>query len=372
MNNLLSFKDSTFATEILKLKSNEIRKKFHDEINDINTVRKPKCISLDDEPFIAPLDYIWDTGGKHTRAMITQYLTNLFGTINNKIVDKLIYAIEVAHNISLIIDDVEDNTTTRRGELCAHKIFGKAFTVNAAYYIIFKGLSGLACQYDIDDPDIRPGLQQELLKLALDSLWEAHLGQGYDLLWTADGIVPTMDDFLQMVSGKTGVAFYYLAEATELIARYDKTVTRKYTDESIEKIKNLMRNIGIFYQLRDDYINITSPKYWMSKGFCEDFDEKKVSFLFVLLNEIDPNDKTFKKLHKLQHCSNKQKLDIYRILETKGVLIKAYNYLREMKSKIENLEKSISDIRFIYSFFSKIEIDPPLNIYQVQKLVLLV
>lgn len=376
---LIALKDSKITNDLMNLKSHELREKFSEEIKDAEKVRTPKCITLKDDPLIEPLDYIWDTGGKHTRAMITQYLTNLFGSTNNRIVERIIYGIEAAHNLSLLIDDVEDNTTTRRGEPCAHTIYGKAFTVNAAYYAVFKGLSSLAQEYDVDDPEydpeVHPEMQREILKLGLNSLWEAHLGQGYDLLWTQKAIIPSMSDFIQMISGKTGVGFYYLAEAARLVAKYDKSVSQHYKNEDVEEIKQLMKNIGIFYQLRDDYINITSPKYWIAKGFCEDFDEKKVSFLFVLLNQIDPSDTTFKDLHELKICSNKKKLELYKHFENKGVLTKAYTYLYDMKTKIEQAEKDIVDRNgadsFIYSFFTKIQIEPPLDSSKVKKFLLL-
>lgn len=376
---LIALKDAKITNDLMNLKSHELREKFSEEIKDAEKVRTPKCISLDDAPLIEPLDYIWDTGGKHTRALIVQYLTNLFGSTNNRVVEKVVYGIEAAHNISLLIDDVEDNTNTRRGEPCAHTIYGKAFTVNAGYYAIFKGLSSLAEEYDVDDPEydpvMHPKMQREILKIALNSVWEAHLGQGYDLLWTQKAIIPSMNDFIEMVSGKTGVAFYYLAEAARLIAKYDKSVTNHYADDDIEEIKHLMKNIGIFYQLRDDYINITSPKYWLAKGFCEDFDEKKVSFLFVLLNQIDSDDSTFEKLHELKSCTNKKKLELYQHFENKGVLTAAYSYLYNMKTMIEQAEQAIVEKNgadsFIYSFFSKIEIEPPLESSKVKQFMLM-
>ena len=84
---LLALKDSNITNDMMTLKSHELREKFSEEIEDSKNVRTPKCIKLDDGPLIEPLDYIWDTGGKHTRAMITQYLANLFGSTNNKIVE---------------------------------------------------------------------------------------------------------------------------------------------------------------------------------------------------------------------------------------------------------------------------------------------
>ena len=64
---LIALKDAKITNDLMNLKSHELREKFSEEIKDAEKVRTPKCISLDDAPLIEPLDYIWDTGGKHTR-----------------------------------------------------------------------------------------------------------------------------------------------------------------------------------------------------------------------------------------------------------------------------------------------------------------
>ena len=44
------------------------------------------------------------------------------------------------HNASLLIDDIEDNSTLRRGIPVAHNIYGIAHTINSANYMYFVGL----------------------------------------------------------------------------------------------------------------------------------------------------------------------------------------------------------------------------------------
>ena len=48
--------------------------------------------------------------------------------------------IEMLHNASLLIDDIEDNSKLRRGVPVAHKIFGIPLTINSANYVYFAAM----------------------------------------------------------------------------------------------------------------------------------------------------------------------------------------------------------------------------------------
>ncbi len=45
--------------------------------------------------------------------------------------------IEMLHNASLLIDDIQDNSKLRRGSPVAHNIYGVPLTINAANYVYF-------------------------------------------------------------------------------------------------------------------------------------------------------------------------------------------------------------------------------------------
>lgn len=60
--------------------------------------------------------------------------------------DKLVIisnVIEMLHTASLLIDDVEDNASLRRGFPVAHSLFGTAQTINSANYVYFVTLQEL-------------------------------------------------------------------------------------------------------------------------------------------------------------------------------------------------------------------------------------
>ena len=44
---------------------------------------------------------------------------------------------ELIHNSSLVIDDIEDNSSKRRGDMCVHKKFGVDVAINAGNFLMF-------------------------------------------------------------------------------------------------------------------------------------------------------------------------------------------------------------------------------------------
>ena len=95
------------------------------------------------------------------------------------------------------VDDVEDSSLLRRGNPVAHSIFGTAQTINSANYVYFLALQQLTAL-----PHANFAIQiftEELLML--------HRGQGMDLFWRDTLTCPSEDDYLEMVSNKTGGLF---------------------------------------------------------------------------------------------------------------------------------------------------------------------
>jgi len=55
-------------------------------------------------------------------------------------VQVIIEVTEMLHNASLLIDDIEDSSTLRRGFPVAHSIYGVPAVINSANYVYFLGL----------------------------------------------------------------------------------------------------------------------------------------------------------------------------------------------------------------------------------------
>ena len=74
-----------------------------------------------------------------------------------------------------------------------------------------------------------------------------------------------------------------LIELTGLMQAFAST--NKTTDYT-----SLVNNMAVYFQIRDDYINITDDEYMKSKSFCEDLTEGKYSFPIIHCIRSSPDD----------------------------------------------------------------------------------
>ena len=118
---------------------------------------------------------------------------------------------------------------------------------------------------------------QELLRL--------HRGQGRDIHWRDTGVCPTEDEYNAMVIDKTGGLFRL---AVGLMQAFSTTnLNLDFTP--------LLNKLALYFQIRDDLINLADTEYMKSKSFCEDLVCNSLCvcvcvcarvYLFSILTEI--------------------------------------------------------------------------------------
>lgn len=162
---------------------------------------------------------------------------------------------EMLHNASLLIDDIEDSSKLRRGFPVAHSIYGIPSVINSANYVYFLGLEKVLT---LEHP--------EAVKVFTRQLLELHRGQGLDIYWRDTYTCPTEQEYRNMVLQKTGGLFGLAVGLMQLFSDWDRD------------IKPLLDTLGLFFQIRDDYANLSSREYSENKSYCEDLTEGKFSF----------------------------------------------------------------------------------------------
>lgn len=106
-----------------------------------------------------------------------------------------------------------------------------------------------------------------------------HRGQGMELFWRDGLICPSEEDYLEMVSNKTGGLFRLAIKLMQCASEFK------------EDLLELVNYIGMIFQIRDDYINLNSTQYQANKGFCEDLTEGKFSFPIIHAVRSDEGDR---------------------------------------------------------------------------------
>ena len=77
--------------------------------------------------------------GKNVRSALLDAF-NIWLQVPEKPLKLISEVIQMLHNASLLLDDIEDGSELRRGAPTAHKVFGEALTINSANYLYFVAL----------------------------------------------------------------------------------------------------------------------------------------------------------------------------------------------------------------------------------------
>lgn len=165
------------------------------------------------------------------------------------------------------------------------------------------------------------------MDVVLEHAERLHLGQSWGLYWRFHNQYPSESEYMGMVDDKTGAMFQML-------------VGLLYAESPVHPSLDLTRLtvlLGRFFQVRDDYMNLRSSDYIEQKGFCEDLDEGKYSFLIVhLIHEsLDATSYVTSLFQQRQKLSRESKELILDLLGKAGTFKATLNYLKQTEAHIE-------------------------------------
>ncbi|TVZ52954.1 polyprenyl synthetase family protein [Dokdonia sp. Hel_I_53] len=224
-----------------------------------------KSHSFNKEPknLYEPINYILDLGGKRLRPVLTLLACDLFDTSYTKALDAAL-AIEIFHNFSLVHDDIMDDAPLRRGEETVHEkwdintgiLSGDAMLILA--YQLFENYDGIVFK----------NLAQLFSKTAI----EVCEGQQYDVDFeTRDDV--TISEYMKMIEYKTAVLVGAALKMGAIVAGA--------SEQCQQAIYNYGRDLGIAFQLQDDYLDAFGDPETFGKQVGGDIIENKKTFLYL-------------------------------------------------------------------------------------------
>ncbi|KAH9228956.1 hypothetical protein K456DRAFT_1787968, partial [Colletotrichum gloeosporioides 23] len=268
-----------------------------------------------DKVITGPFDYLFAHPGKDFRAQLIQAF-NIFLDVPQSSLDVITNVVGMLHTASLLIDDVEDSSSLRRGLPVAHNIFGVAQTINSANYIYFCALQ-----------EVQKLKNSKAISIFAEELVHLHRGQGMDLFWRDTLTCPTEEDYLEMVGNKTGGLF-------RLGIKLMQAESRSLTD-----CVDLVNIMGLIFQIRDDYMNLSSQEYSDNKGMCEDLTEGKFSFPIIHSIRSDPSD--LKLINILGQKTNDVEVKRYAVsrMESTG----SFDYTKQVVGVLIDRGRKLAD-----------------------------
>ena len=210
-----------------------------------------------------PIQYILGLGGKRLRPILTLMTTELFGGKVEEAMDAAL-AIEMFHNFSLVHDDIMDDAPVRRGKVTVHE----KWDVNTG---ILSGDAMLILSYQFFE-SYPPEIFKELTTLFSKTAIEVCEGQQYDVDFeTRDDV--TIPEYLKMIEYKTSVLVAAAMKMGAIIA--------KAPEKESSAIYEFGRNLGIAFQLQDDYLDAFGDPETFGKQVGGDIMENKKTFLYL-------------------------------------------------------------------------------------------
>lgn len=175
--------------------------------------------------------------------------------------------IELVHNFSLIHDDIEDNSPTRRGRASLWALWGIPQAINAGdglfaiAHLTIDHLRdrGVACERILDVRDI---FDRTCLALTqgqyLDMLFESRLST-------------SVDEYMIMISGKTAALISASAAIGATLAG----------SAAVVHYETFGRELGLAFQIQDDILGIWGDEALTGKSAESDIATKKKSLPVV-------------------------------------------------------------------------------------------
>lgn len=99
--------------------------------------------------------------------------------------------------------------------------------------------------------------------------------------------------------------------------------------------------IGLVFQIRDDYMNLSSSDYTHNKGVCEDLTEGK--FSFPVIHSIRSNPQNLELINILKQRTQDEKVKKYAVsyMERTGSFEYCKSTLRELIDKAMSLVEDV-------------------------------
>mmetsp|Transcript_25871 Transcript_25871/g.30614 ORF Transcript_25871/g.30614 Transcript_25871/m.30614 type:complete len:329 (+) Transcript_25871:72-1058(+) len=262
-----------------------------------------------DESLLEAFRYINQIPGKDIRGKLIDSFQKWLDIPEEKIL-VIKEIITELHNASLLVDDIEDGSHLRRGIPVAHAIYGVPTTINTANYVYFMALE--KC-HELGNSRAMNVFVTELLNL--------HKGQGQDILWRDHLTCPSETQYEQMVLDKTGGLFRLAVGLMQAFS--EKSANTDFTP--------LVNKLALYFQIRDDLINLCSAEYMTSKSYCEDLTEGKFSFPIIHTIHSRPNDSQLLNILK----QKTESVDIKRYAVEHMARCGSFDYTREALERLK-------------------------------------
>ena len=215
------------------------------------------------------MNYIMSLGGKRIRPALVLAGNQMAKGIVEKALP-VAHAIEIFHNFSLVHDDIMDASSVRRGKPTVHKKWNEPTAILAGDNLLIFAYKYLL-NYDGNNKDL-------ILSIFSDTAVKICEGQQWDMEFAyTEGI--SEEKYLKMIEYKTAVLLGCALQCGGLTAGISEEHSKLLYDIAID--------IGMQFQLMDDYLDAFGEESVIGKKSGGDIIEGKKTWLYIKSEEIN-------------------------------------------------------------------------------------
>lgn len=223
-------------------------------------------------------------------------------------------AIELVHNFSLVHDDIQDNSSKRRGRDTAWVKWGAPMAINVGDALFV--MSGQAII------DLKENYPADVVMKATEILHNTCLdltrGQYLDMSYEERNDLG-VEDYWHMISGKTSALIAACCHIGALLGGAD--------DEKQEVYRSFGHYLGLAFQVQDDILGIWGDENVTGKSVASDLVEGKNSL--PILAGLDKKGK-FAERWAQGPIQPEEVNEVSRLLASEGGLFVAQEYAKQM------------------------------------------
>jgi geranylgeranyl diphosphate synthase type II len=215
-----------------------------------------------------PIDYILSLGGKQIRPLLALMACQLFSKEVSAALP-VASAVEIFHNFSLVHDDIMDESPIRRGQPAVHKKFNTNTAILSGDVMLVYAYQHLS--------KVAP----ELLPIILPVFNEVAIGvcegQQMDVNFETQAVV-SLPEYTRMIELKTSILLYGAMKMGALVGGA--------SIENAELVGEFGRNMGIAFQMQDDWLDTFGAQAKVGKRIGGDIIQNKKTALVIKALEL--------------------------------------------------------------------------------------
>ena len=204
--------------------------------------------------------YIMRSGGKRLRPLLTVLAARLLNYQGNDHYG-LSIVFEYLHAATLLHDDVVDNAELRRGRPSANTLWGNAAVVLVGDFLLATSFSLSVLSGNL-----------KILRILSETTTSMAEGEVLQLI-NSDNLEISEEDYIEVIKRKTAILISAACQIGAILGQAD--------EEQAEAMRRFGLNLGIAFQLRDDFLDYTGSEEEFGKPVGKDLQEGKITLPLI-------------------------------------------------------------------------------------------